>query len=133
MRFWGRIGVDSKEKFGTARIYVTFWEGTLHGMLYPGYCFSRFPKWLWSFDLLFIGPFLRWIRLQKLVYWYQIKIYSKAYSRAIKRFPKMKIELVVAADYEEFIKEHKAIMAMYRFRSVMERLLYKEQMEEVDL
>ena len=130
MRFWGRIGVNSKEKFGTARIYVTFWDGTLHGMVYPGYHFSQFPQWLWSFDLKYIGPFLRWTRLQKLIFWYQRKIYSKAYSRAIKAFPKIKIELVVAADREELIKEYKTIMAMYRFRNFVERLLRNLSEEE---
>jgi len=130
MRFWGRIGVNSKEKFGTARVYVMFWDGTLHGMLYPGYHFSQFPKWLWSFDLNWIGPFFRKTRLQKLFCWYQSKIYSMAYSRAIKKFPKVKVELVVACDIDELIKERPAIMAMYHFRSFVKTLLRRDVEEE---
>ena len=123
MRFWGRIGVISKEKFGTARICVTFWDGTLHGLLYPGYFFSQFPRWLWSFDLRFISPFTHWVGLSKLVNWYQKKIYAMAYSRAIKAFPKIKIQLVIAADFEELIKEYPAIITMHRFRRVVKTLL----------
>lgn len=125
MRFWGRIGVNSKEKFGTARIYVTWWDGSLHGLLYPGYCSSQFPKWLWSLDCKYITPFVRWAGLTKLTYWYQRKIYSKAYSRAIKAFPKVKVELVIAADYEELIKEYEAIMTMHYFCSFMKTLLQR--------
>lgn len=123
MRFWGRIGVQSKEKFGTARIYTTFWDGSLHGLVYPSAHFSRFPKWLWAFDLKYLAPLVRYFKLQELVNWYQSKIYGLAYSRAIKAFPKVKIELVVGCDHEELIKEHKAIMTIYRFRSVIEALL----------
>ena len=125
MRFWGRIGVNSKEKFGTARISVSFWDGTLHGMLYPGYHFCQFPKWLWRFDLKYISRITRATRLTRLVQWYQSKIYSLAYSRALKRFPKMKVELVICADAEDLIKEYKAIMAMYNFRQVVEALLQR--------
>lgn len=123
MRFWGRIGVYSKEKFGTARIYVSLWDGSLHGMLYPGYNLSKFPDWLWRCDVVYISSFIRWTRFNRLVNWYQEKIYSIAYSRALKRFPKMKIELVIAADFDELIKEYPAIMAMYNFRKVIETLL----------
>lgn len=130
MRFWGRIGVNSKEKFGTARIYVTFWDGSLHGMLYPGHCYSHFPKWLWSFDLKVISPFIRKSGLCKLFNWYQSKIYGMAYSRAIKKFPKVKIELVVACDIDELIKERPGIIHMYHFRSFMETLLAKPEEED---
>lgn len=123
MRFWGRIGVSSKEKYGTARIYVTFWDGSLHGLIYPGYAFSQFPKWLWKWDLYYIGPFVRWTRLARLANWYQSKIYGMAYSRAIKRFPKVKVELVIDADHEGLIKEYETIMTMYRFRSFVETLV----------
>lgn len=123
MRFWGRIGVSSKEKYGTARIYVTFWDGSLHGIFYPGWCSSQFPQWLWKFDLFCFAPFVRWTRLARLANWYQGKIYGLAYSRAIKKYPKVKIELVIDCDWEELIKEREAIMVLYRFRSFVETLI----------
>lgn len=130
MRFWGRIGAQSKEKFGTARIYVTFWDGSLHGLIYPGYCSSQFPKWLWSFDLKVIGPFMRWTRLAKLANWYQSKIYGMAYSRAIRKFPKVKVELVISCDCDELIKEREAIMMMYVFCRKIKRLLCRVEYNE---
>lgn len=132
MRFWGRIGVQSKEKYGTARIYVTFWDGSLHGALYPSYVFNQMPKWLWKMDLDYIGPFIRWTRLPKLVNWYQSKIYGIAYSRAIKKYPKVKIELVIHADCENLIKEYRGIMLMYKFRSTLETLIRRPD-EDDDL
>lgn len=123
MRFWGRIGVNSKEKFGCARIYVTFWDGSLHGLLYPGWCSSQFPKWLWKFDLFCIGPFMRWTKIAHLVQRYQEKVYGMAYSRGIKRYPQVKVELVIDADHEALIKEYEPIMQMYRFRRFVETLV----------
>lgn len=122
MYFWGRIGVQSKEKFGCARIYVTFWDGSLHGILYPGYYHSKFPQWLWKLDIHYISRITKWLRLTKLINWYQFKIYGIAYSRAIKAFPKVKIELVIDADAEGLIKERPAIMRMYRFRSFVDKI-----------
>jgi hypothetical protein len=122
MHFWGRIGVQSKEKFGTARIYVTFWDGTFNGIIYPGYHFNQFPKWFWPIDYK-ISSFMRWIRLKKLVNRYQSKIYGMAYSKAIRAYPKVKIELVISADFEPLIKERQTIVRMYRFRRIIERLL----------
>ena len=130
MRFWGRIGVNSKEKFGTARIYVTFWDGSLHGLIYPGHVRCRFPKWLWSLDIKFISRFCHWTRITKLVNWYQSKIYSMAYSKGIKAFPKVKVELVVAADFDELIKERESIMIMYRFCRVMKNLIRPVELED---
>ena len=133
MRFWGRIGVNSKEKFGTARIYVSFWDGSLHGLFYPGYMRSKFPQWLWSLDIMYISRFLRWTRFPKIVGWYQSKIYGMAYRKGIRKFPKVKIELVVDADYPEFIKDRKAIMRMYRFRYLVEKLIVNPAtLEETD-
>jgi len=130
MRFWGRIGVNSKEKFGTARIYTLFWDGSLHGLIYPGYYSCQFPKWLWKLDCGFISPLVRWTRLPKLAHWYQRKIYSMAYSKGLKHFPAMKVELVIAADFDELIKERPAIMKMYRFRIFVRKLLQKNQEED---
>ena len=56
---------------------------------------------------------------------YQQMVYGMAYSRAIKAYPKIKIELVIAADHPELIKERKAIMTMYYFRCFVEKLLQR--------
>lgn len=127
MRFWGRIGVASKEKFGCARIYVSFWDGTLHGLLYPsldwGNTRNRFPRWLQYLDSHCFTRLFSRMKLMHLVHWYQSKIYGMAYSRGLKAGPKVKIELVINADFPELIKQRKSIIAMYKFRCVIEQLL----------
>jgi len=64
MKNFGRIGVHSKEKYGTARWNIYLCDGTLHSFTHPGYVYSQFPKWLWKFDvtykpLRFIAPLIR--------------------------------------------------------------------------
>ena len=51
MTRYGRIGVHSKEKYGTLRFSLYFCDGTLHSLTHPGYVRSRYPKWLWTFDV----------------------------------------------------------------------------------
>jgi hypothetical protein len=69
MKVLGRVGVHSKEKYGTARWSLYLCDGTLHSLTHPGYVYSQYPKWLWSFDIMyrpirFIAPIIRlWQRL----------------------------------------------------------------------
>jgi hypothetical protein len=46
-----------------------------------------------------------------------------AYSRAIKAFPKVKVELIIHAEYPELIKEFEAIDLMYRFCLLTRRII----------
>lgn len=103
-RKWGRIGGQFKEKYGTVRFYATFGYLNLHTLIYPGYVYSQFPSWLWSADLEYIGPFLRFF-LGKLFIRWQKYIYNKAYCRAVKQWPHLRGEILCCADYSEFIKE----------------------------
>lgn len=127
MRRWGRIGVHAKEKFGTARVSVYFWDGSLHGLCYPGFYSSQFPHWLWHLDIRYIAKLLIASRLNKLVYWYQRKVYSKAYNKVLAQFPNLKTELVCMADFPELIKEHDAIMAKYKFVISLKRIILPVQ------
>jgi hypothetical protein len=61
----GRIGVHSKEKYGTARWSLYLFDGTMHSFTHPGYVYSQYPKWLWVFDvsykpLRFLKPIINW-------------------------------------------------------------------------
>ena len=45
LRRFGHIAVrQSKEKFGTARIYCSLGFSQLHDITHPGYVYSRYPK-----------------------------------------------------------------------------------------
>ncbi len=58
-----RIGVHSKEKFGSLRWSFYLFNGSMHSITHPGYVYSQYPKWLWSFDckykpLRFLKPII---------------------------------------------------------------------------
>lgn len=64
MRVVGRVGVHSKEKFGTIRWSLYFCDNTVHSLTHPGYVYSQYPKWLWKLDinlepLRFVGWIIR--------------------------------------------------------------------------
>lgn len=105
MKKYARIGVHSKEKWGTARLYCYFYEGSLHSLTHPGYVYSQYPNWLWSFDIFYIRPFCQKIGLVKLVQWWQKKIYIKAYKNAVKKWPNIKKEILCCADQDVWLKE----------------------------
>lgn len=50
MERFGRIGVDSKEKFGSLRWNIALFNGSMHSLTHPSYYYSQYPKWLYSFD-----------------------------------------------------------------------------------
>lgn len=105
---YGRIGVNSKEKWGTARIYCTF-AYNFHSLVYPGYAYCQFPKWLWHLDVYYGNKILRYTGALKLIQYWQKFIYVKAYANAVKKWPHIKQEITIAADQEHWLQEAKII------------------------
>lgn len=104
-RKYGRIGVtQTKEKYGTARVYCHFGWHQLFSITHPGYVYSRYPKWLWNFDCMYLSKIIR--PLNKLTVSYQIRIYRRAYELAFKKWPLIKEEIISGADYAELISEY---------------------------
>lgn len=101
-RKWGRLGGQSKEKFGTVRFYAHFGWLNLHTLIYPGYVYSQFPKWLWHLDIFYFGPVMR-VFFERPFLWWQKQVYTLAYARALKRWPHLKKEILCCADYSELI------------------------------
>lgn len=84
---YGRIGVHSKEKYGTLRWNFFFFNGTLHSFTHPGYVYSQYPKWLWRFDvthepLKLITPLINF--WQKLVLQYAFTVVCNKYPHILK-------------------------------------------------
>jgi hypothetical protein len=93
MRVFGRIGVHSKEKYGTARWSVYMCDGTLHSLTHPGHVYSRYPKWLWRFDvkykpLRFVAPIIRA---------YQKQVLRFAFKYICGKYPHIQEELLESA------------------------------------
>ena len=99
---YGRIGVHSKEKYGTARLYIS-WFYSLHSLTHPGYVYSQYPKWLWYLDVYYFPIFFRRIGATYLINKWQFYIYAKAYHNAIRKWPHIEKEITCAADYKELI------------------------------
>lgn len=99
---WGRLGGSSKEKFGTVRFYAMFGYPSLHTLIYPGYCYNQFPKWLWDLDCKYLGPILN-LTLGKLFSKCQKLVYKTAYKRALIKWPHLREEILCCADWPEFL------------------------------
>lgn len=103
MKKWGRLSAHSKEKYGTVRCYCHFGYLSLHGLIYPGYVYNQFPKWLWHLDCMYISKFLQFFFEKPYVKW-QVFIYKRAYQNALKKWPHLRKEILCAADHRELIK-----------------------------
>lgn len=105
LRRWGRVGVrDWKEKYGTVRVYCSFGWSQIQCIVKPGWCFNRWPRWLWLLDCN-VGRHL--VRpLNKIVVPYQTWLYTYIYGRAIKKWPHLRLEILSGADYHELLKKY---------------------------
>lgn len=103
LRRWGRVNVtDTKEKYGTARVYCNFGWYQFFTITHPGYHFSRYPAWLWKLDCYYGHHLLRlvnWavIPLQKILYRY-------LYKKAVKKWPHLAGEILLGADWSELLR-----------------------------
>lgn len=103
LRFW-RISVrQTKEKFGTARIYCRLGWYCLLDITHPGYTFYRYPKWLMTFDIFILSriiPFFNFIVLP-----IHKKVYHDAYKKAVIKYPHLKEEICCMADYVDLLSD----------------------------
>jgi hypothetical protein len=103
-RRWGRISVSqTKEKYGTVRVYCGFGYYSLHSLIFPGWVYKhpKFPKWLWSLDIYYLSSIIGWFH--PILYRYQTWIYSMAYWKQIKKYPHLFDEITGSMDWPEHI------------------------------
>ena len=94
---WGRMGVmQTKEKFGTVRVYCSFGFDCIHGLIWPRHCWIH-KLWPYRFDL-WISRFLQPV-INPILIFLQKKIYRLAYKRAVKKYPHLWKEILVMADF----------------------------------
>jgi len=102
---YGRIHVSqTKEKFGTVRVYCSLGFSTFYEFIFPRHNFIRAPKWLWSLDL----RVCRWLKLDYIfnavLIPYQKWVYRKVYSQAVKQAPHLADEILTAADWGKLLR-----------------------------
>ena len=112
LRKWGRVGVtDYKEKYGSVRVYCHFGWHQLFSITHPGYVYSRYPKWFWSLDCLYISKLIR--PLNRLIVPYQTWLYKYLYRKAVQKWPHLRLEILSGADYDELL----AHLGVHRIRT----------------
>ena len=95
---YGRISVtQSKEKYGTVRVYCSLGYWGFFGLLNPGHIYVHWPKWLYGLDLKLGRPVM--LVLNKLIVPYQKFIYRRAYKKAVEKYPAIRENILRTADY----------------------------------
>ena len=93
----GRIGVHSKEKFGSIRASVYFWDGTAFGLIWPGRVWYGFlPKW--THPILCRNHSPKWLR--HLLHKWQRLVYRAVYRTAFAVWPHLWVEIGADAQHE---------------------------------
>lgn len=101
---WGRITVtQTKEKYNTVRVYCGFGFNSLHGIIFPNYCYKhpKFPKWLWTLDIFYLSNIVS--KLNFIVVPWQKLVYRYAYWKYIKKYPHLFDEITSCADHKEVL------------------------------
>ena len=106
---WGRIPVtQTKEKYGTVRVYNSWGIENLYWLIRPNYHYYKLPIWVRKLDDRTFGKLFRFAL--PLIFKYQTYIYNKAYQKAVKKYPHLREEILVNADWPEFIDNNEDIM-----------------------
>lgn len=93
---------DMKEKYGTIRVYCTFGWYNLHDVIYPGYHFNQFPRWVQRLDNSLISTAVQ--HLSRWVEPYQRNTYRKVYADAVKRWPHYRTAILIDAHWPELLE-----------------------------
>lgn len=101
---YGRIGINSKEKYGTHRCSAYFWGGGLHDLIWPGYYRIQNKFIYFTLDEYVLRPLFRRTGLLWLGNKYQHLLYNYAFQKVCKKYPKIVDEIVADVDDAELIK-----------------------------
>lgn len=95
---YGRIGIHSKEKFGTHRCSSYLFDGTLHSLVKPGHVYNRWSKRARWIDYSIFAPMAKRTGAIWLIHKYQATIYNFAFQLACFRYPHIIDEIVSGVD-----------------------------------
>jgi len=97
-RRWARLGIWTKEKYGTLRVSTTcayFLEyDFIHHLFYPGYASYVLPRWFRTYIDWPTGKILKKLGIIRLVQMYQNKVLKFFWLRAAKKWPHISEEIL---------------------------------------
>lgn len=103
VRKWGRVGIWTKEKYGTLRVSTTcayFREyDFIHHFFYPGYCRYMFPKWFRKYIDWPFGGIMKKLGVVWLLQKYQHTVLKFFWLRAAKKWPHIAEEILDEYDW----------------------------------
>lgn len=101
-----RISVrQSKEKYGSARIYCSLGWNSLLSITHPGYCWYPYPRWLQWLDIFYLSRFIR--KLNFIIMPIHKWAYRRTYKKACEMYPHLITEICCMADYVELLDFYK--------------------------
>ena len=100
---YGRISVrQSKEKYGTVRVYCSLGYWGFYNLLNPGHTYVRWPKWLYGLDLKYGRPIMQ--VLNKVIVPYHKWVYRRAYAAAVEKYPHIRERILHTADFQNLLE-----------------------------
>lgn len=102
-RRWARLGLWTKEKYGTLRVSTTcayFMEyDFIHHIFYPGHAYYRLPRWFRTYIDWPFGKAMRIIGVVRLLQMYQHAVLKYFWKRAAKKWPHIAEEILDEYDW----------------------------------
>lgn len=107
MRKWGRMGVHTKEKYGTVRASCMFGWHSIHDLTHPGYAYIQYKRngilWKLAYSRRVMPLIFQVLNL--VVRPYHVWLYRRAYRLAISKWPLLREEILLGADWSEYLEE----------------------------
>lgn len=101
-RQFGRVGIWTKEKYGTLRVSTTcafFSCWPIHNLVKPGHACYRWPRWVMKYIDWPLGDVLEFIGVSRLVRKYQLAVLKHFWKKAAKKWPSVAEEILCEYDW----------------------------------
>lgn len=102
-RRWARMGIWTKEKYGTLRVSTTCAYFTeydfIHHIFYPGHAYYRLPKWFRVYIDWPFGKVMKYMGIAKLLQMYQHATLRFFWKRAASKWPHIAEEILDEYDW----------------------------------
>lgn len=102
-RRWARLGIWTKEKYGTLRVNTTcaYWNyWPLQSLFYPGHAYYRWSRWMIGGIEYPLAKVLMFLRITRLVNRYQRAVLKYFWKRAAKKWPHISKEILDEYEWE---------------------------------